>query len=144
MYCRSIAPHRPKRCCCTCRPPTAGVSQVKLPIKRCRATDRCGGHTCECRATLYNCAFIAPDSLAGNGRPLSSTTTQQLVFFACAISWCAIDCMSIDELCDEPNGSSAELGVANGGGARVQEGGLQYLTSCVFFARNLLLQGNSH
>ena len=31
-----------------------GVSHVKLPLKRCRATGGCSSYTCGCRATLCN------------------------------------------------------------------------------------------
>ena len=32
----------------------SGVSHVKLPLKRCRATWGCSSYTCRCRATLCN------------------------------------------------------------------------------------------
>ena len=56
-----------KRPCCTCRSSTPGVSHVKLPLKRCRATRGCSSYTCGCRATLCNYGSPKPSRALSKG-----------------------------------------------------------------------------
>ena len=54
MYGSGIAPHPLKALSHLSHVECQGLSHVKLPLKRCRATEECSNFTCDCRATLCN------------------------------------------------------------------------------------------